>query len=313
MAQHFYPVGTPGKPWGDAERAQWLAYVGAPKRSYADEVLAKLGPIADGQGFELDQYGALSRDLERYPLHVIKTKDFDAANGKPCVLVTGGTHGYETSGVQGALLFAAGGSMARFAEHFNIAVVPCVSPWSYEHIQRWNADAIDPNRSYVVDSEAEECAAVMALVAKLGGTTQWAMHLDLHETTDTDDTEFRPAKASRDGLPLEEDSIPDGFYLIGNAADPQPDWHKAMIDAVRKVTHIAPADAEGKIVGLPLSQDGVVNSNSAGKGKGMTNATYATTTEVYPDSKVTPVSSEQCCRAQVAAIVAGLEFILAKM
>ena len=100
-----------------------------------------------------------------------------------------------------------------------------------------------------------------------------------------------------------------GFYLIGNAADPQPGWHKAMIDAVRRVTHIAPANAEGEIVGLPVTQEGVVNSNSAGKGKGVTNATYATTTEVYPDSKTTPVTAEQCNNAQVAAIVAGLEFI----
>jgi len=22
---HFYPIGTPGQPWGDAERAQWRA------------------------------------------------------------------------------------------------------------------------------------------------------------------------------------------------------------------------------------------------------------------------------------------------
>jgi hypothetical protein len=36
----------------------------------------------------------------------VKTREFDAKNGKPCVLITGGTHGYETSGVQGALLFA---------------------------------------------------------------------------------------------------------------------------------------------------------------------------------------------------------------
>ena len=207
--KHFYPIGTAGQAWGDAERAEWLALVGTPKRSYADEVLAALEPLKE-QGFDVAQYGALSQDAARYPLYVIKTAGFDAKNGKPCVLVTGGTHGYETSGVQGALLFASGGAMARFSVDFNIAVVPCVSPWSYECIQRWNAATIDPNRAYVPASEAEECAFVVKLVAELGGETQWMMHLDLHETTDTDDSEFRPAKASRDGLPLEEDSIPDG-------------------------------------------------------------------------------------------------------
>ena len=31
------------------------------------------------------------------------------------------------------------------------------------------------------------------------GVGTWMVHVDLHETTDTDETEFRPAKAARDG------------------------------------------------------------------------------------------------------------------
>ena len=57
---------------------------------------------------------------------------------KPCVLVTGGVHGYETSGVQGALRFLATRA-AEYAETFNLCVAPCVSPWGYERIQRWNS------------------------------------------------------------------------------------------------------------------------------------------------------------------------------
>ena len=48
-------------------------------------------------------YGALSLDPARYPLFVVKTRRWEAS--KPSVLVTGGVHGYETSGVQGAILF----------------------------------------------------------------------------------------------------------------------------------------------------------------------------------------------------------------
>lgn len=309
MPGHFYPVGQPGKPWSATEYAQWRAAAGVVKRCYADEVLAKVELLRSK--FDVDQYGALSQDAARYPLFVIKTRGWDAA-AKPCVLITGGTHGYETSGVQGALLFAET-AMEQYAERFNIAVCPCVSPWSYECIQRWNSDAVDPNRSYVANSPAEECAAVVDLVAAMA-VPQWTMHLDLHETTDTDETEFFPAKASRDGVPLEPDGpIPDGFYLIGNIDEPQPEWHKAMIDAVRKVTHIAPTDDEGSIIGMPASQEGVTNSKSMGKGKGVTNATFATTTEVYPDSKTQPVTGEQCNRAQVACIVSGLDFIAAKV
>jgi len=56
-------------------------------------------------------------------------------------------HGYETSGVQGALLFLQSAA-AAYSESFNLLVVPCVSPWGYETIQRWNAQAVDPNRSF---------------------------------------------------------------------------------------------------------------------------------------------------------------------
>jgi hypothetical protein len=237
-AKHFYPIGTAGKAWGDAERAQWFQRAGTVKRSYADEVLAKLGQLKST--FEVERYGALARDPDRYPLFVVKSRGWDPAS-KPSLLVTGGTHGYETSGVQGALLFAQT-AMAQYASSWNIAVVPCVSPWSYECVQRWNPDAIDPNRSYVASSPAEECALVMELVKSLA-VSQWTCHLDLHETTDTDLEEFMPAKASRDGLPwaAEEEVIPDGFYLMGCTETPQPQWHRAMIDAVREVTHIAPS------------------------------------------------------------------------
>jgi len=309
MSKHFYPIGAPGKPWGDEEKAAWLERAGVVKRSYADDVLAKLGRLR--KMFDVEQYGALSHDKDRYPLFVVKTRHFDPGNGKPCVLVTGGTHGYETSGVQGALLFAAK-EMKKYGRQFNIAVCPCVSPWSYECIQRWNPKTVDPNRSYVANSPSEECAAVLDLVASLG-VAQWMMHLDLHETTDTDSTEFMPALSSREGTAHEDETIPDGFYLMGNIDNPKPEWHKAMIDAVRKVTHIAPADADGKIMGLPLEQEGVVNSKSPGKGKGVTNASFAVTTEVYPDSKTKPVTGDMCNRAQVACVVSGLEYLLAKV
>jgi len=142
---HFYPIGKPGVAWGEAERAEWLSRADVKSRSYADDVLAQLEQFKSR--FDVIQYGALSQDTQRYPLHVVKTRDFGVgANGdKPYILITGGTHGYETSGVLGALLFVQQ-HMEKSSAHYNIAVIPCVSPWSYECIQRWNAKAIDPNR-----------------------------------------------------------------------------------------------------------------------------------------------------------------------
>jgi hypothetical protein len=86
---------------------------------------------------------------------------------------------------------------------------------------------------------------------------EMTLHIDLHETTDTDETEFRPAKAARDGSPNEPDVIPDGFYLVGDAANPQEEFQKHVIDAVRKVTHIAPPDEAGNIIGEVAYQEGV--------------------------------------------------------
>ena len=47
---NLYPIGTAGQPWGDAERAQWLA-AQCVQRSYREEVIAKLQD--PGEAFEL--------------------------------------------------------------------------------------------------------------------------------------------------------------------------------------------------------------------------------------------------------------------
>jgi len=64
-----YPIGTPGEPWGEEEKAQWKAQQTV-KRSYQEEVLNKLFNIIP-EGFELKQYGALPYDTARYPLYVV--------------------------------------------------------------------------------------------------------------------------------------------------------------------------------------------------------------------------------------------------
>ena len=93
-------IGTPGVPWGEQEKAAWRDSC-AVQRSYKDEVLSLLDDLASSH--DVMQYGALSVDAKRYPLRAVKVRGWAA--GKPAVLVTGGVHGCETSGVQGALLF----------------------------------------------------------------------------------------------------------------------------------------------------------------------------------------------------------------
>ncbi len=299
-----YPIGTPGQKWGDAEKAAWLAKQTI-QRSYAEEVLSKLAPLK--AHFDIEQYGALSHAPEKYPLFAVKTRGY--SSDKPNVLVTGGVHGYETSGVQGAIRFLETKAQS-YADAFNIVVAPCISPWGYETINRWNPKAIDPNRSFRADSPSEEVAFLMAYLGYLDRS--FTAHFDLHETTDTDNTEFRPALAARDAVEHDSWHIPDGFYTVDNSEGPEDDFQAAIISSVEKVTHIAPPDPDGKIIGCELKQNGVIHyaAGKLGLCMGVTGARYVTTTEVYPDSP--KVDDENCINAQVAAVVGGLDYLKAK-
>lgn len=297
-----YPIGTPGIPWGEQEKSAWLATTSV-KRSYQEDVVSKIDALREQ--FDVEQYGALAFNAARYPLYGIRSRDFDAA--KPTILITGGVHGYETSGVHGALTFLQTEALS-FAGQFNFVVAPCVSPWGYETINRWNPYAVDPNRSFVENSPSEEAANVMAWVKRLG--VEIFAHIDLHETTDTDESEFRPALAARDGKDYDADTVPDGFYTVGDSDMPNTDFQTAVINEVRKVTHIAPADEEGNIIGSPIQQEGVINypTKKLGLCSGFTNCQFGTTTEVYPDSP--KVTDDECNNAQVAAIRGALNYLL---
>lgn len=308
-AARAYHIGQPGAKWGPAEVAQWRSER-VKSRSYEDDVVKALDPLR--ASFDVVEYGAITYGPIAHALYAVKTKDWDGA--KPSVLVTGGVHGYETSGVHGALRFLATDALAYAAKGLNVVVAPCVSPWGYEHIQRWNPDAVDPNRSFKRGDAAacgsQEAAGLVRLLESCG-VAQWACHVDLHETTDTDETEFRVAKAARDGEDSEPGTIPDGFYLCGDEQNPQLDFQRAVNAGVAEVTHIAPADPDGTIIGSPVVDDGVIlyDYTALGLCGGVTNAKFTTTTEVYPDSpKTTP---DACNRAQRAAVCGALDYVLA--
>lgn len=301
-AEAPYPIGTSGTPWGDAERAQWLARQ-IRHRSYTNDVVRSIERL--GARYDVAEYGQLDYPPDHYRLFAIRTRGW--RDDLPIAFVTGGVHGYETSGVHGALQFAEQRA-AQYADRVNILIAPCVSPWAYERVHRWNPQALDPNRSFRENSPAGECAALMRLIAPLRGRI--LLHIDLHETTDTDETEFRPALAARDGKTSEPDTIPDGFYLVDDAENPQPALQRAIIDAVAKVTHIASADAKGQLIGSDVVSPGVIQYplRKLGLCPSITGARFTSITEVYPDSqRATP---EQCNAAQVAATCAAIDFAL---
>lgn len=295
-----YPIGTPGTPWTDLEKKLWQASQ-TYKRCYVTDVVSEIDKLSTT--FEKVVYGQLDYD-KIYSLYVLKTREWHAS--KPTVLVTGGVHGYETSGVFGALAF-----LSRIGEYyernFNLVVAPCISPWGYETINRWNPAAIDPNRSFYQDSPAPEAALLMKYLEQ--NSVEFTVHVDLHETTDSDNSEFRPALAARDGKVNHNWNIPDGFYLVGHTQKPAAEFQKAVIKEVQQVTPIAPADKNGELIGVPLEQFGVINYDATKLGlcMGLTTAPFVTTTEVYPDgASATP---ENCVDGQVAAIKGAIDYV----
>ena len=298
-----YPIGIPGRPWGEAERNQWRARQSRLRR-YDQDVTPRIETLADA--FERVVYGRLDYAGETYSLYALRSRDWNAA--LPAALVTGGVHGYETSGVMGALEFLETRA-SDYAGRVNLLAAPCVSPWGYERINRWTYDAVDPNRNFRADGPSPEARALIAFVTPWLG--RFGVHIDLHETTDSDESEFRPALAARDGQIYEPDRVPDGFYLVADAASPQLAFQQAIIRAVESVTHIAPPDEAGHIIGCPLVAHGVIEYpvNAYGMCTAITGARYTTTTEVYPDSpRATP---QQCSDAQVTAVCAALDFVCA--
>jgi hypothetical protein len=298
-----YPIGTPGIPWGPPELATWLSRQTV-KRSYEADVLRIVDTLRSR--CDVVQYGLLEYRPHRYPLLAIKSRPW--RDTLSCALVTGGVHGYETSGVHGALQFVDQHG-AAYEGRANLVVAPCVSPWAYEVVNRWNANAIDPNRSFRDHSPAPESAALMRFVAPFRDRV--LVHIDLHETTDTDESEFRPALAARDGVAHEPGEIPDGFYLHDDSEHPQPEFQQAVIAAVAGITHIAAPDDRGEIIGSPMVAPGVIRYplKRLGLCASITNAPYKTTTEVYPDSP--RATDAQCNLAQAAAVCAAIDYALA--
>lgn len=302
-ANDFYPIGTAGHPWGNSERAAWRTRQER-RRSYDRDIVRRIDLL--GSRFDRIDYGTLSYGADTYTLHALRSRITDPS--LPAALITGGVHGYEISGMLGAFAFL-DHRAADYAGRANLLVAPCVSPWAYERVSRWNYDAEDPNRNFREDGPARESTALMDLVRS--AAKDYLVHIDLHETTDSDATEFQPALCARDGKSLEVWPVPDGFYLVADAANPQLAFQDTVIASVEKITRIARPDAAGEIIGSPVISRGVIAYPMAERGlcASITNARYSTTTEIYPDAP--DATAALCVEAQVAAICAALDFALA--
>jgi len=82
------------------EKQAWLSKQ-VKQRSYFNDVVTKIELLKEN--VTVKQYGTLDYADDQFPLYAITSLNWD--QNKPCVLITGGVHGYETSGVIGALKF----------------------------------------------------------------------------------------------------------------------------------------------------------------------------------------------------------------
>lgn len=317
--------------WKEADKLAWLSKQTF-QRSYSQQVLSRIEKLKQAGGnIKIQSYGNLNlqnRDQlvidgatlsseeykTRYPLYYAEVGDI--TDGKPNIIITGGTHGYEESGVYGALEFLEK-DVANYSDQFNFIVFPCLSPFAYEVNQRWTHNAWDVNRSFDrTKPYVPEAQLVMDVLDKAHNKAgrDFAAAVDLHETPDRDKT-MMPPQYQRYGITMTADDIliPNGYYLISNVANKDPDMATSIIEAVSKVTPIAP---DPEIHG-EKNENGVVTSKGdSPTHQGLNQAYMKTisensfTTEIYPEIHPEPRGSQEAIAAQRATIEGILNYLL---
>ncbi|HEX7325356.1 MAG TPA: succinylglutamate desuccinylase/aspartoacylase family protein [Rhodanobacteraceae bacterium] len=307
-AGNFYPIGTAGVPWQDAEISAWRNRLRR-TRYYQDDVLGALSEL--WSEFDSEQYGQLDYGAYVYPLFGLKSKHWDEA--LPVLVVTGGTHGNETSGVRGALGFARDHAKA-YAGRANVVVVPCVNPWGYEFLQRWDPLAEDPCRSCSDTAAAPEGVALWRFLS--AWSQQVLVHVDLHETSATDGTEFGAAAAARAGKTSHEpEGAADGFYVCACPGDPRLDFQRAVVDAVAAVAPIATVYGNHACAGFRPVARGVIQcpDDRTAWCAAATKPRVATLTHVCRASASGPAGApDDCDRTQALAVCAAFDYALSQ-
>jgi hypothetical protein len=316
--------------WGEPEKLNWLSQQTF-QRSYADQVLSRIEKLKKvGGELKIRSYGNLTLQdrtelsihgtrltseeyKNRYPLYYAEVGDI--TNGKPNVIITGGTHGYEESGVYGALEFLEK-DISDYVDRFNFLVFPCLSPFAYEVNQRWTHNAWDPNRSFDRSKpyvpEAQLVMDVLDEARKRVGR-DFAAAVDLHETPDRDKT-MMPPQYQRYGINLTADDIliPNGYYLISNVSNEAPEMATKIIEEVRKVTPIAPdpeIHGEKNIDGVVVSKGADPTHQGLNQAYMRTIANNSYTTEIYPEIHPEPRGSQEAIAAQRATIHGILKYL----
>ena len=127
-----YPIGTPGIPWGRAEVATWLSRQTV-KRSYEADVLRVIDTLRSR--YDVVQYGCLDYPPHSYPLFAIKSSRL-ARFASLCIGDGRSTWLRNERRARRVAVYRP--ARRAYEGRINLVVAPCVSPWAYEVIHRWN-------------------------------------------------------------------------------------------------------------------------------------------------------------------------------
>lgn len=305
------------KGWNQSQCETWRKHVleqGA-LRNYEDIISRVTRLPANTHTFE--NYGTTAQGHS-----LLRVTVGDINNGRPNILITGGVHGYEPSGVEAALKFLEDDAPS-LTDTFNFVVYPCLSPWAYEYDQRWNPQAEDPNRLFARnlgnakphvhrEMDIDECRHFMNSMETSGIVFSCA--IDLHETSNRD-IDLRILRAERFDETLANDykEIPQGYYLTlskresESENDLQRRFGKSIIDRVQEPSPIAPEPTilsgktnEGGIILSPPS-NGLLRTYLDGHAK------IVAVTEVNPDAP--GMIWEKTVQAQLASIHGAMDYV----
>jgi len=110
--------------------------------------------------------------VEGYPVFAARVSSDE---GRPTVLVLGGTHGDEPASVEAALRFLERDN-AGWLEQVQFEVIPCLNPYGHVHDTRHNSQDVDINWSYLRTDVPE-----VSLVKGLIEGRRFEAVIDLHE------------------------------------------------------------------------------------------------------------------------------------
>ena len=208
-------------------------------------------------------------EVEGYPILGV-TLSLDPT--LPVMFVTGGTHGDEPAGIEGALAFLEE-DHSRWLRCLQFEVIPCLNAYGYVHNTRHNAQDIDINWAFLRDDVPE-----VEIVRRAVDSRRFEAILDLHEDWESP-----------------------GFYLYEQVRERPPiGWEIA-----EQVSAVVPLNTNPCIEGT-AAQNGVIHpdltSERRRKGEGIPIALFQQHTDHLITSE-TPTCAPLERRVQAQLIV----------